>query len=62
MARRQVTSRSIARKMGWSEIYMSRRLTGSVPFNVTDLAAIADLLDVPVATFFETARVRCPGT
>ena len=54
MARQRVTSRSIARRMGWSGTYLSRRLTGSVAFNVTDLAAIAGLLDLPVSAFLES--------
>lgn len=54
LARRQRSGRSAALALGWTEIYMSRRLTGKIPFNVADLAAIADLLEVPVTTFFET--------
>jgi len=41
-------------ELGWSEVYMSRRLRGKVPFNVADLDSIARLLDVPVTTFFES--------
>jgi len=36
-----------------TEIYLNRRLRGVVPFNVIDLGAIAELLRVPVAVFFE---------
>lgn len=53
LGRRNRSGRSVARELGWTEPYLSRRLTGSVPFDVADLVKIADLLDVPVATFFE---------
>jgi len=38
--------------LGWKQTYMSRRLTGAVPFDVDDLAALAELLDVPIGQFF----------
>jgi transcriptional regulator with XRE-family HTH domain len=53
MARRQRSGRSLALELGCSEIYLSRRLTGKVPFDVAELATIADLLEVPVSVFFE---------
>jgi transcriptional regulator with XRE-family HTH domain len=43
----------MALELGCSEIYLSRRLTGKVPFNVAELAKIARLLDVPLQAFFE---------
>ena len=62
MARRHRSGRSIALELGWTEIYLSRRLTGKVPFDVADLAMIADLLEVPVTTFFNFPEgVRTPG-
>jgi len=39
--------------LGCTPPYLSRRLTGQIPFNVSDLAAIAGLLDLPVSTFFQ---------
>ncbi len=53
LARRRLSGRKVARQLGWTEPYLSRRLTGSVPFNVSDLIALAELLEVPVNTFFE---------
>src|SRR5580693_7898809 len=61
LARQRRSGRSVALQLGWSSVYMSRRLTGAVPFNVTDLAAIAGVLDVPVITFFQGPGVRTPG-
>jgi transcriptional regulator with XRE-family HTH domain len=61
LARRQRSGRSAALELGWTEIYMSRRLTGKTPFSVTDLAALAELLEVPVTIFFEPpGGIRIP--
>src|SRR5258707_6801554 len=54
LGRRNRSGRSIARELGWTEPYLSRRLTGTVPFDVADLVAIADLLDVSVTAFFDS--------
>src|SRR5258708_39942767 len=61
LARQRRSGRSVALQLGWSSVYMSRRLTGTVPFNVTDLAAIAGVLDVPVIVFFQGPGVRTRG-
>ena len=53
LARARLSNRWVAKQLGWSEFYLSRRLTGAVPFSVGDLAALADLLDVPIKAFFE---------
>lgn len=36
---------------------MGRRLSGEVPFNVNDLVAIAEALEVPVTSFFPESAV-----
>lgn len=51
LARRRISGRKAALTMGWTEHYMSRRLTGKTPLDVNDLAALSGLLDVPVTTF-----------
>ena len=53
MGRRQRSTRSAAQELGWTETYLGRRLNGSIPFNVTELGAMAKLLDVPMQAFFE---------
>jgi transcriptional regulator with XRE-family HTH domain len=53
LARRRRSARSVALELGWTQRYMARRVNGEVPFNVEDLAAIAELLDVPVISFFQ---------
>ncbi len=59
LARKRLSGVRAARALGWTQNYISRRLTGTVPFDVADLVAVADLLEVPVDSFF--AGVRCPG-
>src|SRR5215472_17069635 len=53
LARARRTGRSVALELGWTQPYISRRLTGEVPFDVNDLAAVADVLHIPVTVFFE---------
>jgi transcriptional regulator with XRE-family HTH domain len=54
LARRQISGRSAASQLGMTEIYLNRRLRGAVAFNVIDLSAIANLLNVPITVFFES--------
>ncbi|HEY1622139.1 MAG TPA: helix-turn-helix domain-containing protein [Streptosporangiaceae bacterium] len=58
LARRRIPNRRIAGQLGWSETYLSRRLTGSVPFSIDDLASVASAIGIPVAAFFDEARPR----
>jgi transcriptional regulator with XRE-family HTH domain len=53
LARARLSGRQAALQLGWTQPYMSRRLTGDIPFDVADLEAIADLLGIPVATLFD---------
>jgi transcriptional regulator with XRE-family HTH domain len=55
LARQQLSGVRAAKALGWTQNYISVRLRGVVPFDVTDLIKIADLLEVPVSVFFETA-------
>src|SRR5271166_2868933 len=62
LARRGLTGHQAAVDLGWTQPYMSRRLTGRVPFDVRDLDSLATYLDVPVSLFFEIPQgVRTPG-
>lgn len=56
-ARRQISARRVALSLGWTENYMSRRLTGKIPLDVNDLVALAGALDVPVTEFFAKPSV-----
>lgn len=52
MARRQLSGKSIAREMGISQQSISLRLTGKVPFDVTELAHVARILGVEIVSLF----------
>lgn len=56
LARQRISGRQAARRLGWTQQALSRRLTGDIPFNVADLDALAGLLEVPISTFFPQMR------
>lgn len=49
LARKGITQTDLAAKLAKSQPFVSRRLSGLVPFNVAELAAIASVLDITVA-------------
>jgi transcriptional regulator with XRE-family HTH domain len=62
LGRRNMSARQAALKIGWTQPYLSRRITGDVPFNVRDLDSLAGLLDVDPSVFFQPPvdRIRKP--
>lgn len=46
LARRKMPQRALAEALGTSEAVVYRRLRGDVPFDVAELGAIAELLDM----------------
>ena len=54
LARRRLSARAAAARLGWTQAYLSRRLNGDVPFDVEDIEALADLLGVPPQRFFRS--------
>jgi transcriptional regulator with XRE-family HTH domain len=46
---------NLARSLEWTEVYLSRRLTGQVPFTLADISAIAEQLGVPPSKFLDTS-------
>lgn len=50
MARRKISQATVARHLGMSQPAVYRRLAGVVPFDVNELQAVADLLEVPTST------------
>lgn len=51
LARRRLSARAAASALGWSQMYMSRRISGKTPLDVNDLCALAVLLDTDIAVF-----------
>lgn len=58
LARRRLSARQAAFELGWTQGYIAKRMTGRQPFDVVDLAALAELLEVPVSVFFAEPQVR----
>ncbi len=54
MARRGRTQSDIATALGISQTAISRRLSGSVPWDVNELELVATALDVPIAELLPT--------
>jgi len=49
MARQRVSAAVIAKALGKSPMYVSRRLSGDVPFDLADLERVVSVLGVQVA-------------
>ena len=56
LGRRNRRQSNVAAELGWTEAYLSRRLTGVVAFSTDDLEAVAGVLNVPVARFLDVAE------
>lgn len=50
LARQRIPQATIAARLGISQAAVSRRLSGAVPFDVSELAAVADVLGADVGT------------
>ena len=48
LGRHRMSARRLALAAGWSPMYVSRRLSGELPFSIADLEAIAAVLNIPV--------------
>jgi transcriptional regulator with XRE-family HTH domain len=46
--------------LGWSEVYLSRRLTGQVSFSLADIEQIAGAFHLPVSQFTNPPLPRLP--
>lgn len=51
MARQNLSQQQIARQLGVSQAAISRRLTGEIPFDIAELARIAQFLGVSLTHF-----------
>ncbi len=58
MSRQRFTQTRLRMALGLSQSTMSRRYTGEHPWDVGQLAAIADVLGLPPGRFFETPPLR----
>lgn len=51
MGRRQLTHQAIAEMLGYTRQSAARRITGEIPWNVTELGKIAAAMGVPITQF-----------
>ena len=49
LARRDMSQRDLAERSGISQVAISRRMTGAIPWDLTELEAVANALDVPAS-------------
>lgn len=56
MARRRISGVQLAKRIGKSQTYVWRRLSGETPFDVDDLEALAGALGVPATAFLAVNR------
>jgi transcriptional regulator with XRE-family HTH domain len=61
LARRRFSQTSLAQALGISQTGVSSRLRGKVPFDVDELHAVADFLNLPVSSLLDDARVARAG-
>lgn len=52
LKRQKMSGRELARRLGVTPVYVSRRLRGEVDPSASDLAAIAKILEVTVGSLF----------
>lgn len=60
LARRKISGTELATALGWSRTTTWRRLNGSHAFDVNELAAVAEFLDVPLETLIVAPAHREP--
>lgn len=60
MGRHGLSQTRLAELLDWKQQYLSRRLTGTVPFDTNDLEALAEIFEVQPETFFRGPRPGKP--
>jgi transcriptional regulator with XRE-family HTH domain len=55
MARQRITQMALAARLGRSQPYVCRRLTGEVAFDLAELELVAEALGVPLSQFMPVA-------
>lgn len=58
LARQRRPQRDLAEAIGLSQQAASRRLCGEVPFDIAELAKVAELLRVPIEQFLPERRTE----
>ena len=58
MARQRRTHADIARALGASEATVGRRLSGDVPFKISELSTVAEFLSVPLSALLPSESAK----
>ena len=61
VARRGLSQSALAAALNLTQSAVSRRLSGTVEFTASELAALAEHLQVPVSVFFDTPALAEGG-
>lgn len=48
LARRKLTQAQLAKECGWVPQYLSRRMTGEIPWSTDEIETLATVLDIPL--------------
>jgi len=56
LARRRLSATKLAKQLGWTQQYLSRRMVGEQPFDLDDLEQIAAALDVGIVDLLPRDR------
>lgn len=54
IARQRRTQGDLAQALGWTQQYLSRRLTGATPLSLDDVEKLARILGIPLAELVAT--------
>jgi transcriptional regulator with XRE-family HTH domain len=58
MARQRRSQTDLASALGWSQPFLSRRLTGETAFNTDEIEQLAEILGVPISQLVMTGAER----
>ncbi|MDG4791881.1 helix-turn-helix transcriptional regulator [Micromonospora sp. WMMD1102] len=64
MGRQRISAAALARALGVSDMYLSRRLSGDdpIPFDLSEIERIAEALGVPVGNFLPSLTRAAAST
>lgn len=62
LARQRISVSEAARRLGWGQSVLQRRIVAERPFEAEELVKMARLLDVPVERFFPEVGFRTAPT
>lgn len=61
LAVQRISVSEAARRLGWGQTVLQRRVMGEIGFEASELARFAALLDVPIEQFFPARNIPGKG-